>query len=65
MLSPPRSYPPRPRTVAAAPAARGRCLPLTVRHCAIAERGEMLNRMNAAFQRMKVRKEYLPVQGWI
>ena len=25
----------------------------------------MLNRMNAAFQRMKVRKEFRPVQGWI
>ncbi|MCZ5740480.1 protein rep, partial [Escherichia coli] len=38
---------------------------LTVRNCAIGELGEMLNRMNAAFQRMKVRKEFLPVQGWI
>ncbi|RRC72388.1 replication protein, partial [Escherichia coli] len=40
-------------------------LTLTVRNCAIGELGEMLNRMNAAFQRMKVRKEFRPVQGWI
>ncbi|MCZ5120888.1 protein rep, partial [Escherichia coli] len=40
-------------------------LTLTVRNCAIVELGEILKRMNAAFQRMKVLKEFLPVQGWI
>ncbi|TSF73088.1 replication protein, partial [Salmonella enterica subsp. enterica serovar Hadar] len=54
-----------PRIVADYPDARWMFLTLTVRNCAIGELGAMLNRMNAAFQRMKVRKEFLPVQGWI
>ncbi|MBZ4317371.1 protein rep, partial [Mycobacterium tuberculosis] len=40
-------------------------LTLTVRNCAIGELGETLNRMNMAFQRLKDRKEFRPVQGWI
>ncbi|WP_250382399.1 protein rep, partial [Escherichia coli] len=38
---------------------------LTVRNCAIGELGETLSRMNMAFQRLKDRKEFRPVQGWI
>ncbi|KYF17989.1 hypothetical protein AIZ20_23750, partial [Salmonella enterica subsp. enterica serovar Typhimurium] len=53
-----------PRIVADYPDARGLFLTLTVRNCAIGELGVMLNRMYAAFQRMKVRKEFRPVQGW-
>ncbi|MBE3060244.1 protein rep, partial [Klebsiella pneumoniae] len=37
----------------------------TVRNCAIEELGETLSRMNTAFQRLKDRKEFRPVQGWI
>ncbi|MEE7589106.1 protein rep, partial [Klebsiella pneumoniae] len=40
-------------------------LSLTVRTCAIAELGETLTRMNMAFQRLKDRKEFRPVQGCI
>ncbi|EIT7460209.1 protein rep, partial [Escherichia coli] len=60
-----RFYQSLPRIVADYPDARWMFLTLTVRNCAIGELGEMLNRMNAAFQRMKVRKEFRPVQGWI
>ncbi|MBE3060566.1 protein rep, partial [Klebsiella pneumoniae] len=38
---------------------------LTGRNCAIEELGETLSRMNTAFQRLKDRKEFRPVQGWI
>ncbi|MBE3060575.1 protein rep, partial [Klebsiella pneumoniae] len=38
---------------------------MTVRNCAIEELGETLSRMNTAFQRLKDRKEFRPVQGWI
>lgn len=60
-----RFYQSLPRIVADYPDARWMFLTLTVRNCAIGELGEMLNRMNAAFQRMKVRKDFLAVQGWI
>ena len=45
--------------------ARWMFLTLTVRNCAIEELGETLSRMNTAFQRLKDRKEFRPVQGWI
>ncbi|MBM2915479.1 protein rep, partial [Escherichia coli] len=60
-----RFYQSLPRIVADYPDARWMFLTLTVRNCAIGELGEMLNRMNAAFQRLKDRKEFRPVQGWI
>ena len=47
------------------PNARWMFLTLTVRNCAIEELGETLSRMNTAFQRLKDRKEFRPVQGWI
>ncbi len=40
-------------------------LTLTVRNCAIGELAETLNRMNAAFQRLKDRNEFRKVQGWL
>ncbi|MDP4345254.1 protein rep, partial [Escherichia coli] len=47
------------------PVARWMLLTLTVRNCEIGELGEILNRMNSAFQRLNDRKEFRPVQGWI
>ncbi|MFS9818557.1 protein rep, partial [Salmonella enterica] len=47
------------------PEDRWMLLSLNVSNCAIGELGEMLNRIKPAFQRMKVRKEFRPVQGWI
>lgn len=60
-----RFYQSLPRIVADYPDARWMFLTLTVRNCAIGELGETLNRMNMAFQRLKDRKEFRPVQGWI
>ncbi|MBE3060856.1 protein rep, partial [Klebsiella pneumoniae] len=40
-------------------------LTLTVRNCAIEERGKTLGRRNTASQRQKDRKESRPVQGGI
>ncbi len=51
-----------PRIVAEYAAARWMFLTLTVRNCAIGELGETMNRMNAAFQRLKDRKEFRAVQ---
>ncbi|WP_253939063.1 protein rep, partial [Klebsiella pneumoniae] len=60
-----RFYQSLPRLVADYPDARWMFLTLTVRNCAIGELGETLHRMNAGFQRLKDRKEFSPVQGWI
>lgn len=60
-----RFYQSLPRIVADYPDARWMFLTLTVRNCAIGELGETLSRMNMAFQRLKDRKEFRPVQGWI
>ncbi|MDI5823366.1 protein rep, partial [Salmonella enterica subsp. enterica serovar Kentucky] len=43
-----------------APDARWMFVTLTVRNCDIADLGETLTAMNAAFQRMKDRKEFKP-----
>ncbi|MCE4093463.1 protein rep, partial [Klebsiella pneumoniae] len=47
------------------PDSRWMFLTLTVRNCAIGELGDTLSRMNTAFQRLKDRKEFRPVQGRI
>ncbi|EBP9842134.1 Replication protein [Salmonella enterica subsp. enterica] len=60
-----RFYQSLPRIVADYPQSRWIFLTLTVRNCAIEELGETLTAMNAAFQRLKDRKEFRPVQGWI
>jgi plasmid rolling circle replication initiator protein Rep len=54
-----------PTIVESYPSARWVFLTLTVRNCAIAELGSTLSAMNSAFQRLKVRKEFKPVLGWI
>ncbi|MGJ8863301.1 protein rep, partial [Salmonella enterica subsp. enterica serovar Kentucky] len=59
------NYQTLPRIVADNPDARWKFMTLTVRTSAIGELGEMLNRMKEAYQRMKVRKEFMPEQGWI
>ncbi|MFO5973178.1 protein rep, partial [Pseudomonas aeruginosa] len=51
--------------MADSPDSRWMFLTLTVRTCASEELGETLSRMNTAFQRLKDRKEFRPVQGWI
>ncbi|WP_159198910.1 protein rep, partial [Escherichia coli] len=60
-----RFYQSLPKIVADYPDARWMFLTLTVRNCAIEDLGDTLTAMNAAFQRMKVRKEFKSVQGWI
>ncbi len=50
-----RFYQSLPRIVAHYPDARWMFLNLTVRNCAMWELVDMLNRMNAAFERMKFR----------
>lgn len=60
-----RFYQSLPKIVADYPDGRWMFLTLTVRNCAIEDLGETLTAMNAAFQRMKVRKEFKSVQGWI
>ncbi len=60
-----RFYQSLPRIVADYPDARWMFLTLTVRNCALGELGEMLNRLNAAFERMKVRTVFLSVSGCI
>ncbi len=54
-----------PQIVADFPDSRWMFLTLTVRNCEIYDLGNMLTAMNTAFQRMKVRKEFKSVQGWI
>ncbi|MCV5296582.1 protein rep, partial [Escherichia coli] len=60
-----RFYQSLPKIVADYPDARWMFLTLTVRNCAIEDLGDTLTALNAAFQRMKVRKESKSVQGWI
>lgn len=38
---------------------------LTVRNCSIEDLGDTLTLMNTAFQRLKDRKEFKPVLGWV
>lgn len=60
-----RFYQALPRIVADYPDSRWMFLTLTVRNCVITDLGETLSQMNTAFQRLKVRKEFRSVQGWI
>ncbi|EIC6175960.1 protein rep [Salmonella enterica] len=60
-----RFYQALPRIVAAYPDSRWMFLTLTIRNCAIGDLGETLSRMNSAFRRLTLRKEFKPVQGWI
>ena len=60
-----RFYQSLPKIIESYPLARWVFLTLTVRNCAITELGSTLSAMNSAFQRLKVRKEFKPVLGWI
>jgi plasmid rolling circle replication initiator protein Rep len=60
-----RFYQSLPKLIEAYPSARWVFLTLTVRNCAIYELGSVLSTMNAAFKKMKDRKEFKPVLGWI
>ena len=60
-----RFYQSLPKIVEINPMARWVFLTLTVRNCAIEDLGVTLTKMNSAFQRLKVRKEFKPVLGWI
>lgn len=54
-----------PKIVDAYPKARWMFLTLTVRNCAVTDLCDTLNAMNSAWQRLKDRKEFAPVLGWI
>ena len=60
-----RFYQALPAIVEAHPKARWLFLTLTARNCDITDLGDTLSRMNQAWQRLKDRKEFKPVQGWI
>jgi len=60
-----RFYQAIPEIIKLYPGGRWVFLTLTVRNCDIANLGETLTWMNAAFQRLKDRKEFKPVLGWI
>ncbi|MBW4980717.1 protein rep [Marinobacter adhaerens] len=60
-----RFYQALPEIVQEHPKARWIFLTLTVRNCDITDLGDTLSRMNKAFQRLKDRKEFKPVLGWI
>lgn len=54
-----------PSLIAEYQSARWIFLTLTVRNCSISELADTLKAMNAAWQRLKDRKEFAPVLGWI
>ncbi|HAT2038083.1 TPA: Replication protein, partial [Legionella pneumophila subsp. pneumophila] len=60
-----RFYQSLPKIVETNPTARWVFLTLTVRNCTIENLGAMLTKMNSAFQRLKDRKEFKPVLGWV
>lgn len=60
-----RFYQSLPKLVQEHPKARWLFLTLTVRNCPIGELRATLNAMNAAWQRLKDRKEFRPVLGWV
>ena len=60
-----RFYQALPGIVQAHPKARWLFLTLTVRNCEISDLGDTLSQMNKAFQRLKDRKDFKPVLGWI
>lgn len=60
-----RFYQALPEIVQAHPKARWIFLTLTVRNCDITDLGDTLSQMNQAWQRLKDRKEFRPVLGWV
>lgn len=47
------------------PKARWLFLTLTVRNCKVSELGDTLTAMNSAWNRLRLRKEFKPVLGWV
>ena len=60
-----RFYQALPSIIQAYPKARWIFLTLTVRNCDITDLGDTLSRMNQAWQRLKDRKEFQHVTGWV
>lgn len=60
-----RFYQSLPQLVQEHPKARWLFLTLTVRNCPIGELASTLTAMNAGWQRLKDRKEFGPVLGWV
>ncbi|WP_338057085.1 protein rep, partial [Salinivibrio socompensis] len=60
-----RFYQAMPRLAAEHPKARWIFLTLTVKNCQISELRDTLKHMNASWQRLKDRKEFKTVSGWI
>lgn len=60
-----RFYQALPAIVQEHPKARWIFVTLTVRNCDVSQLGNTLSDMNKAFQRLKDRKEFKPVLGWI
>jgi len=54
-----------PEIVEAHPKARWIFLTLTVRNCDITDLGETIQHMNQSWQRLKERKDFRPVLGWV
>lgn len=54
-----------PALTEAHPKARWIFVTLTVRNCPVTDLRDTLRRMNAAWQRLKDRKEFRPVLGWV
>lgn len=54
-----------PELVAKNPTARWAFLTITVRNCKITELRETIQHMNQSWQRLKDRKEFKPVLGWV
>ncbi|EAR9816735.1 Replication protein [Salmonella enterica] len=60
-----RFYDALPEIQQAHPKARWLFLTLTVRNCPISDLRETLRDMNSAWNRLRLRKEFRPVSGWI
>ena len=60
-----RFYQSLPAIQEAHPKARWLFLTLTVRNCPVGQLGETLTAMNAGWQRLKDRKDFKPVTGWV
>ena len=60
-----RFYQSLPAIQQAHPKARWLFLTLTVRNCPVGQLGETLTAMNAAWNRLRGRKEFRPVLGWV
>ncbi|CAM4515525.1 protein rep [Escherichia coli] len=60
-----RFYKALPDIVAEYPTSRWLFLTLTARNCEIGELKDQLTAMNQAWNRLRARKEFFPIQGWL